>query len=214
VIYLWNSQESEAGHWVSLVLVPSAAIAVMARLDRPRMSVREALASVGIRRGNLRRGVLLGVALGAAISVVQLLVSNQRDALLVLLGSGKALLYLPLALALLALTAASTEEFFFRGVLQTRLARWWRSDLAALLVTATCFGLYHFPYAYLSPGWPSHGDAAAALDECAWDAAGGALLGLVYWKSGKNLLASIATHTMFDALPAITMLHVGPRAGG
>ena len=58
------------------------------------------------------------------------------------------------------LTAGFTEEFFFRGFLQTRLEVLTRSRVAAVLLASICFGLYHLPYAYFNPAWPSAGDIA------------------------------------------------------
>ena len=70
----------------------------------------------------------------------------------------------PLALVLLMMTAGFTEEFFFRGVLQTRLTTSLKSKVWGVVVAAVLFGLYHLPYAYLHPGWPSHGDWGAWLE--------------------------------------------------
>ena len=42
----------------------------------------------------------------------------------------------------------------------------------------------------------------------------GVVLGLVCWKSGKNLVASVVAHTLFSALPAMTLIHFTIRFGG
>ena len=215
VAYLWRSQESDPLHWLSLVVAPFVLILIGTRLlVRRRLSLKNTLASVGLRKGNLRHGVLLGIVLGIAASIAQLFFSNRRHEFWQVIVSGKVLLYLPMVIVLLLLTAGFTEEFFFRGILQTRLSNWWRSDLAALLVASVLFGLYHFPYAYLNPNWSSHGHVLLALGECGMDAVAGLLLGFVYWKSGRNLLASVAMHTIFDALPAMTMIHFAIHIGG
>ena len=116
-----------------------------------------------------------------------------------------------MVILLLLLTAGFTEEFFFRGVLQTRLARWWRADLWAVLATAALFGLYHFPYVFLDSSSQLHGHVWGSLEECGYDALAGVAIGLVYWRARKNLFAAVAVHVLIDALPAMTMVHFGPH---
>ncbi len=205
MVYNSAVRESELLHWATLVLLPLACGYVVAR-RRQRGGLREVLGSVGLRRGNLMRGVPLAVLLGVALSLLQLLVSNRSAAIWEMVVSGQIILYLPLTLGLLFLTAGFTEEFFFRGVLQTRLAVWWRREVPALLVAASLFGLYHFPYAYLLPSSPSHGEIGGALGECAYGALAGVIFGIVYWRSRRNLLAAVTVHVLINALPAMTML--------
>jgi membrane protease YdiL (CAAX protease family) len=153
--------------------------------------------------------VPLAVLLGLALSMLQLQVSNRSAAIWEMIVSGQIILYLPLTLGLLFLTAGFTEEFFFRGVLQTRLAVWWQREVPALLVAAVLFGLYHFPYAYLLASSPSHGEMGGALGECTYGAFAGVIFGVVYWRSRRNLLAGVTVHVLINALPAMTMLRFG-----
>ncbi len=82
----------------------------------------------------------------------------------------------------------------------------------AVLITAILFGLYHLPYAYLNPQWPSYGEWGAA-----WGAAlgngipGGLILGGLYVISRGNLLACVLLHSLINAAPAMTMIRF---AGG
>jgi membrane protease YdiL (CAAX protease family) len=48
---------------------------------------------------------------------------------------------------------ALSEEFFFRGVLMTWIAKWTRSAVWALLITSAIFGLIHLGYARQFPNW-------------------------------------------------------------
>ena len=67
--------------------------------------------------------------------------------------------------------------------------------------------VYHLPYAYLNPRWPSAGDWGAA-----WGAAlgngvpAGLVLGTLYNTSRNNLVACIILHSLINAFPAMTML--------
>lgn len=80
----------------------------------------------------------------------------------------------------------SAEEFFFRGILQTRLSQSMHSNLWSAVATAMRLGFYHLPYAYFNSRWPSHGDwgeaIASAFSQGGW---GGLILGAVYVKSKK-----------------------------
>jgi membrane protease YdiL (CAAX protease family) len=212
--YLWLVQENDLGHWLSMVLAPFAGVVLESKARRRRPLVRESFASVGLRRSRWRAGLGFAIVVGVAASVAQLLVSDQRAEIWDVVRTGRVLVYLPLVLVLLVLTAAFTEELFFRGVLLTRLADWWHSEVAALVVSAALFGLYHFPYAYLDPEWSTHGDAVAALTECGWAALAGLLLGYVFLRSDRNLVASVVSHALLDALPAMTMVHFAIHVGG
>lgn len=119
-----------------------------------------------------------------------MLVSDRRGDVWAIITSGRVLLYLPLVIVLLALTAGFTEELFFRGLLQTRLASWLRSEPLGLLIAATLFGLYHLPYVYLTAASGLYGDLGGALLECGYDAIAGVIIGLVFWRARHNLLAA------------------------
>ena len=48
---------------------------------------------------------------------------------------------------------AYSEEFFFRGLLQTWLGQWFHSGAAGLLAASLCFGLVHLNYGGHFPNW-------------------------------------------------------------
>jgi hypothetical protein len=135
---------------------------------------------------------------------------GQADAIQDLIRTGRAVWLFPMTFLLMVALAGFTEEVMFRGYLQTRVetlldSRWW-----AVVVTSVLFGLYHLPYAYMNPRWPSHGDWGAA-----WIAAmgngvpGGLVLGALYVVSRGNLLACVVLHSLINAAPAMTMIHFG-----
>jgi membrane protease YdiL (CAAX protease family) len=181
--YLFALPETEIGHWVSLVALP-ALLLVLVRRPRDADTRRRLIASVGFAP-RLRRGLVWAIPAGLALGAAQLLASQRRDAILELIGSGRVVYLLPLAFVLMMLTAAFTEEFFFRGV----------------------FGLFHWPYAYLVPHWPSHGALWAALQAAmAVGLIGGVLLGAVYELSGRNVLACAVVHALINAVPGMTQV--------
>jgi membrane protease YdiL (CAAX protease family) len=202
--YMFWRPESDILHWVSLVGLPLALLWWMRRgvSDRP---FRDALGSVGLRRSTIFHG--FGWVAGAAVLIAGIqLLTPQGDAIIASFRSGEALYLLPLAMLLMLLLAATTEEVFFRGVLQTRLHSWFRSHFWAIAVCSVLFGLYHLPYAYLNPNWPSAGNWGNAFRMAMSNGVlGGVVLGVIYARS-RNLLAVMVTHAFINAFPAMSLL--------
>lgn len=195
------------GHWAGLVAFPALLTFLSFRLVQRPAGIRSVLASFGLRWGHLRTGVWWALLIGLGLGLAQLAVSRQRTEFLALVESGRAFWLLPLAFVLMLMTAAFTEEFFFRGFLQDRLERWTNSRIAALLLASIAFGLYHLPYAYLNPRWPSAGNWAEA-----WTAAmgqgvvGGLVLGTVFLGAKRNLVAPVVVHACINAFPATLVI--------
>jgi membrane protease YdiL (CAAX protease family) len=206
--YLFWHQENEFAHWVTMVFVP-VAIAYTS-LGSHRRSFKNALETIGLRRGNLRRGVGWAILAGALITAFQVFWGGRAEAIQEVIRSGQAVWLFPLSLVFMMVLAGLTEEVLFRGFLQTRLERLVQSRWVAVVGTAFLFGLYHLPYAYLNPQWPSYGDWGSA-----WGAAfgngipGGLILGGLYVISRGNLLACVLLHSLINAAPAMTMIHFG-----
>ena len=204
--YMFIRPENEWMHWLTLVAIPFLTLAFWHKRTYG-WTLSSTLASFGLKRGNLKSGLGWAILLGLALSLLQLFMSRQSDAFWELLRSGKALLYFPLALLLLLLTAGFTEEFFFRGVMQTRLVALLQSKFWAIIVTALFFGIYHLPYAYLNPNWPSSGDWGAALTAALGQGIpAGIVLGVLYARTKNNLLACIVLHSFINVLPAMTLI--------
>jgi membrane protease YdiL (CAAX protease family) len=123
--------------------------------------------------------------------------------------TGRLFWFFPFAFGLMIATAATTEEFFFRGVLQTRLTRWTGRAWVAIPLVALLFGLYHVPYAYLVLDWPSHGDLADAFRTGIVEGGiGGLAFGIVYARSRGNLVASILTHALYNSVGGLLWLKI------
>ncbi len=205
---LFVTLESESAHWLTLVLFPlvlATAFEGRGRAGSGRLS--QVLGSLGLVRGNLGKGLWWSVGLGLLLSGLQVAVSARADAVWQLIVTGKALYLFPLTFILMLLTAGFTEEFFFRGFLQSRIATLTRSNWAAVPIVALCFGVYHLPYAYFNTRWPSAGDWGLA-----WQAAlgngipGGLLLGAMFVLTRGNTLACVVLHALINTAPAMTMI--------
>jgi len=205
--YLFAARESELLHWLSLVAIP---LMIVIALRPGNRSLSAVLPSFGFRRGNLRKGVGWALLLGASFGIIQVFFSGNSAEVQEAIRTGRALYMLPLGFVLMMLLAGFTEEFFFRGFLQTRAEALFGSKWLAVLIVALMFGVYHLPYAYFNPHWPSAGDWSAA-----WVAAlgngvpGGLVLGTLYVKSNRNLVPCIVLHSMIGAFPAMTLLKFG-----
>ncbi|MDH5759056.1 MAG: CPBP family intramembrane metalloprotease [Gemmatimonadota bacterium] len=206
--YLFWRQESEWAHWVTLVLLPF--VVAVATVGSGERRVATALATLGIRWGNLRTGVGWALLAGALITAFQATMGGHAAQIQELIATGRALWMFPLTFVLMMVLAGFTEEFFFRGFLQTRLEALFRSRWLAVLAVALLFGVYHVPYAYFNPQWPSAGDWGAA-----WSAAlgngvpGGLILGTLYALNRGNLAACVVLHSLINAAPAMTMIRFG-----
>lgn len=205
--YLCLRQEGELAHWLTLVVLPFLGLWWIRSRRRSCTSVGAALGSVGLARSRLTRGLGPAIVVGAVLQLIQLANRHQRAALGEIIASGEIVYLLPLAIVLLLVTAAFAEEFFFRGVLQTRLAALCRSSLWAVLITSVVFALYHFPYTYFDPGWPSAGNPADALGLALMNGIpGGLILGWVFVRAQGNLVAPIITHALIDVIPAMRLI--------
>lgn len=111
---------------------------------------------------------------------------------------------LPLGYLWMTLEAGVTEEFLFRGVLQTRLTSWFNSAWAGVLVTSVIFGLAHAPGLFMRGGPGVDGWSTDPLQVVAHTIAVlspiGLTFGLIYART-KSLLLVILLHGLVDWLP-------------
>ncbi len=229
--YLFYHPESEMEHWLSLVLVPLFGL----WLVRGRRGIRDLLGSLGLERRRLLKGLAWPIGLGLLLQGVQFLNPSNREAIAEILTRPYGWIFPLVALPLLMMTVGPTEEVFFRGILQRRFTDVaatqtgtetgperetegrgaWRAHAWGIGLATLAFVLYHVPYAYLNPHWPSAGNLPHAF----WLATvngtlGGVILGLVYVKSGRNLMAVILLHAMVDWVPGTIMVSQVKFGGG
>lgn len=111
---------------------------------------------------------------------------------------------LPLGYVWMTLEAGVTEEFLFRGVLQTRLTAWFNSAWAGVIVTSVLFGLAHAPGLFMRGGPGVDGWSTDPLQVIAHTIAVlspvGLTFGLIYART-KSLLLVILLHGLVDWLP-------------
>ena len=113
---------------------------------------------------------------------------------------------LPLCFAWLFLEVGLVEEFFFRAVVQERLAAWFRSQVSGVALMSLLFGLAHAP-GFILRGAGLHesiGTTPSAIDSIAYAivilSISGIFFGIV-WARTKNLFAVMFIHAATDLLP-------------
>jgi membrane protease YdiL (CAAX protease family) len=100
--------------------------------------------------------------------------------------------------------AGLCEEFFFRACLQSRLAAWLKTPVAAIVATSLLFALSHWPGLYLRgnpevDGWSTDPIWVAAFTIATLSPLSIAL-GLL-WARSRSLLLIVLVHGAIDALP-------------
>jgi membrane protease YdiL (CAAX protease family) len=119
--------------------------------------------------------------------------------------AGQLLLSLPLCFAWLVIEAGLVEEFFFRALVQSRLAAWFKSEVSGVLMSLA-FGLAHARgFIFRGTGTVEGlGANPTALEATAYSivvlAVSGILFG-VMWARTKNLMALMLLHAAGDVLP-------------
>lgn len=113
---------------------------------------------------------------------------------------------LPLCFAWLFLEAGLVEEFFFRALLQTRLAAWFASEVSGVALMALLFGLAHAPGFILRHAGLEEAIGAnpSPADSIAYAivvlSVGGIFFGIA-WARTKSLFAVMFIHAATDLLP-------------
>ncbi|PZO49288.1 MAG: hypothetical protein DCF16_14900 [Alphaproteobacteria bacterium] len=110
----------------------------------------------------------------------------------------------PATMIWMSLEAGLTEEFLFRGVLQTRLGAFLRSGVAGVFITSILFGVAHAPGLFFRGGPEVDGWSTDPLQVIAYTIAVlapmGLLFGLIYART-KSLLLVVLLHALVDVLP-------------
>ena len=193
--------------WLWFVIIP---LGVLWFARGRSINLASFLRSVGLHRQGLGKGLLLGL-LAFIILLPFVLMSMPSAQLTKILDIFRqplqAVVIIPVSFLLLLFTAGFTEELFFRGILQSRLAKTMNSEIRSCLIVALLFGFYHLPYAYYSADWAPHGHLVWAIASVVTEQTIAGLVLGVLWMRTRNLGSSILLHTLIDLLPAMTMLH-------
>jgi membrane protease YdiL (CAAX protease family) len=209
---IWKGEgllANEFGKWLWFVIIPLVLLLVVRGRKTDMIAV---LRSVGFHRHGMGKAALLGFLASAFMSpfvVLSLPASQLQKILEILQKPLNLLIVFPISFLLAFITAGFTEELFFRGIMQSRLAKVTGSEMRSCILVAFLFGIYHLPYAYFSPSWPTHGNIAWALSSVLTEQMITGLLLGVLWLRTHNIAAPILFHSMVNTLAVITMLKFG-----
>jgi membrane protease YdiL (CAAX protease family) len=112
----------------------------------------------------------------------------------------------PLSIIWLMIEVGVVEEFFFRVLLQERLAEYLRSPWGGLVAAALLFGLVHAPGFYLRPAGTQEalGEHPTLVFAIGYSIVLTSLAGLflgVLWMRTKNFAVLVVAHAATDFLP-------------
>ncbi|MES1218021.1 MAG: CPBP family intramembrane glutamic endopeptidase [Bacteroidota bacterium] len=153
-----------------------------------------------------RKSIIIFLVLSVAILLFQYFLSGGAKPFRDGIFNFKQLITgLPLLFIWLFIEAGLVEEFFFRAILQSRIAVLLKSQVAGIIISGLIFGIAHAPGLYLR-GAESEG-INEVLPFGFWLAytisamsVAGIFLGII-WSRTKNLCLVMAIHAMVDLLP-------------
>ena len=128
-----------------------------------------------------------------------------RDVLSAHVPAGTLAIGIPFSMILLAIEAGVVEEFFFRVLLQTRLAAALKSEWAGIFLSSLLFGLVHSPGIYLRGALAQEGVQNPSLlmavgYSVVVVSVAGLFLGFL-WARTRNFLLIVVVHAAGDLLP-------------
>lgn len=199
--------ENEWTHYLTLVLFPTGILLVLMHHEglSPRSGLLAVWGFINQERKRLVPGILAAILVGGILGALQIILSRDREIIYQAFSSGKFLYAFPMATGLMLITAGFTEEYFFRGLLQSSLTESFKSKVWAVILSSLAFGLYHLPYAYLLDSWPSHGNFVSAIGEGVIPSF---VLGIVFgalYSHFRNLIVSVLAHSIFNAFWAMKL---------
>ncbi len=190
-------------------------VAVPAWIMRSRYGYRwRQVAPASFRTGHL----LVAAGMSFVLLLFQAIVGRGlRDLRSAHLPTGLLVLGVPIAFLWLALEAGIVEEFFFRCLLQSRLAARLRSEVGGIVIMALLFGLVHAPGLYLRTNLTQEDLAVhpslfmAVGYSIVITSVAGFFLG-VLWARTRNLAVVVIVHAaadlLPDLLPTLRSLHI------
>ena len=158
--------------------------------------------------GLRRRGVLLTLGVFSSLMIVLVALLNSLFDQLGAKGISipAAAGWILAAWIWMALEAGVTEEFLFRGLLQTRLNAWLGSAPMAIVLTAIIFALVHVPSFYLRGGAAMARQAADLPQIIALSISSlgpiAIMLGTL-WHRTRSFLLIVLVHGAIDAMPYV-----------
>ncbi len=186
---------NDVTNWLFLVLFP---LLILTKLRKEKLI--QTLKEIGLKRMDKNTLIKVLLVYILYIGVIILVFSLGEETASILSNIPEILVKFLIYFCLMIFTAGFTEEFFFRGIIQRCLINLLKKPYIAILVSSILFALYHFPFAfYLWDG--TAGNIINSLKMIMTEhLVAGFALGLIYYKSNKNLWSSIIFHACSNAI--------------
>lgn len=186
---------NEVSNWIWLVAFPFFIVKFA-----NGSTIRDTLTLIGLRFVNKVRWKkkLVLICLGYLPFLIIFAKYRYNITASMLMEKWVMLLFFPLVFIAMMLMAGSTEEIFFRGMVQRNIYNATKSQVVAVLAASLLFALFHLPYAYYM--WPgTQGNlllsAATIVSE---QFIAGILMGVAYIRS-SNLWVPIILHSLTNS---------------
>jgi membrane protease YdiL (CAAX protease family) len=155
------------------------------------------------------KNFLIFLAMAIVILLFQFFLGNGASSIRAGLISGRQLyIGLPLLYLFLIIRVGLVEEFFFRGLVQSRLAAITKSEIGGIILSDLFFGLAHAPGFYLRGGGTldNLGQHPSFFMSVGYSililSVGGFFLSVI-WSKTRNLWLVMAIHACVDLLPGL-----------
>jgi membrane protease YdiL (CAAX protease family) len=195
-------------NWFFLVLAP---LGILALTRGPGKSLRDILLTIGLTRAGLKNALRLALLIiPLSIPLLYVIGEQQRASIQMFFQNPlNALSSFLISFVFAVFTASFVEEFFFRGILQSRFAAYLGSEWRGLLIASFLFGLIHLPMYYYSPFEPTHGNLIWSISSIVTEQmVAGILLGIV-WMRTHTLIAPVLLHGFINAMAMMAVLKIG-----
>ncbi len=156
-----------------------------------------------------RRNIIILLSMFAVLFAFQFFLGNGASPIRNgLITNRQLFIGLPLLYIWLILEVGLVEEFFFRGLIQSRLAKITNSELGGIFLSGLFFGLAHAPGIYLrgSGTLDNLGVNPSLFTSIGYSILVLSVAGLflsTIWSRTKNLWLVIAIHAFVDLLPGL-----------
>lgn len=194
--------------WIMLVIIP---LIILILIRGEQSSFKQTIKSLGFTKIGFWPSIKLG-AISSIIMIPFIMLSTnttQRTAIYETFNNPvKGIIYFVISFAIAFILFAFTEEFFFRGFLQSRIAKITNSEWIGVLISSFLFGMYHLPNLYLNISSQSHGNfiwsVVIAITE---QGITGILLGCI-WSKTHNITGAMLLHAFIDAFMILASLKI------
>lgn len=189
---------------IFFVLIPFLAYKLLYKFN-----LRDFGLDVKLRELFTRKNIIILLSMFAVLFTFQFFLGNGASPIRNgLISDSQLFIGLPLLYIWLVLEVGLVEEFFFRGLIQSRLTILTKSELGGIFLSGLFFGLAHAPGLYLR--------GAGTLDNLGLNPSLFASIGYcilvlsvagfflsTIWSRTKNLWLVIAIHAFVDLLPGL-----------